>query len=152
MCALQDSDRVGTHREAAAPRRMLRDDDDVSKLLTVITSWLMTDPFSLDEDAVCSYRTSGQLFEIGTARSDNKVCGTETEYQQHNILGFPPKSEDQDICFTGQEENGETGLWDKVIVINADRELYGRLVIAANSRVINLKMSLDKSCQQFPSP
>ena len=29
---------------------MLRDDDDVSKLLTVITSWLMTDPFSLDDD------------------------------------------------------------------------------------------------------
>ena len=29
---------------------MLRDDDDVRKLLTVITSGLMTDPFSLDED------------------------------------------------------------------------------------------------------
>ena len=57
---------------------MLRDDDDVRKLLTVITSGLMTDPFSLDEydddisplinnyshgrkDAVCSYRTHGQL-------------------------------------------------------------------------------------------
>ena len=29
---------------------MLRDDDDVRKLLTVITSGLMTDPFSVDED------------------------------------------------------------------------------------------------------
>ena len=41
MCAL--------HREAA-PRRMLSDDDDVRKLLIVITSGLMTDPFSLNED------------------------------------------------------------------------------------------------------
>ena len=49
MCALQDSDRVGTHREAV-PRRILRADDDVRKLLTVKTSGLMTDPFSLDED------------------------------------------------------------------------------------------------------
>ena len=55
---------------------MLRDDDDVRKLLTVITSGLMTDPFSLDEDddeispliniatgltPVYSYRRPGQL-------------------------------------------------------------------------------------------
>ena len=90
-CVLCKTQTELTHREAA-PRRMLRDDDDVRQLLTVITSGPMTDPFSLDEDAVCSYRTSGQLFEIGTARSDNKVCGTETDYQQHNVLGFPPKS------------------------------------------------------------
>ena len=38
MCAIQDSDRDDTHREA------------VRKLLTVITSELMTDPFSLYED------------------------------------------------------------------------------------------------------
>ena len=37
---------------------------------------------------------------------------------------------------------------EKVLVINADRELFGRLVIAAKSRVINLKMSLATSCQQ----
>ncbi len=29
---------------------MLRDDDDVRKLMTVITSGLITDPFSADED------------------------------------------------------------------------------------------------------
>ena len=49
MYALQDSDRVVTHREAE-PRRMLRDHDDVRKLLTVITSGLITDPFSLNEE------------------------------------------------------------------------------------------------------
>ena len=121
MCALEDSDRVGTHREAA-PRRMLRDDDDVRKLLTVITSGLMTDPFSVNEDedvafdqyshrckdSVCSCRTLGQLLRERHC-SDEHVCGTKTEYEQHKLLGFPPKSEDQDICFTGQEENSETG-------------------------------------------
>ena len=167
MCALQDSDRVGTNTEAA-PRRMLRDDDDVRKLLTIITLGLMTDPFSLDEEdddisplikIATDIRMPFALTErlvsslrLALLGQITKVCGTETDYQQHNVLGFPPKSEDQDICFTGQEENGETGLWDKVVVINADRELFGRLVIAAKSRVINLKMSSDKRYQQSPSP
>ena len=39
------------HTEAA-PRRMLRADDDIRKLLTVITSGLVTDPFSLDESVM----------------------------------------------------------------------------------------------------
>ena len=101
MFALQDSDRVGTPREAA-PRRMLRDDDDVRKLLTVITSGLMTDPFSLNEilpliNIATSVRMPFALTEclissaeIGTVQSDDKVCGTETD-QQNKVLGFPPK-------------------------------------------------------------
>ena len=104
---------------------MLRDDDDVRKSLTVITSGLMTDPFSLDEDddeisPLINIATGVRMpfilteclvssFEIITAQSDDNVCGTDTEYKQHNVLAFPPKSEDQDICFTGQEENSETG-------------------------------------------
>ena len=48
-CVLYKTHTEFIHREAA-PRRMLRDDDDVRELLTVITSGLMTDPFSLDED------------------------------------------------------------------------------------------------------
>ena len=45
----RDSDRVGAYRENA-PRWMVRDDDDVWKLLTVITSRPMPYPLSLDED------------------------------------------------------------------------------------------------------
>ena len=68
---------------------MLRDDDDVRKLLTVITSGLMIDPFSLDEDydemlpliniATCvrmPFALAERLvspFEIGTAQSDDNV-------------------------------------------------------------------------------
>jgi hypothetical protein len=49
MCGLHDSDRVGTHREAAS-KRVERGEADVQKLLRVMTSELMTDPFSLAED------------------------------------------------------------------------------------------------------
>ena len=42
-------------------------------------------PFALTERVVSS-------FEIGTARSDNKVCGTETEYQQHNLPNMKIKT------------------------------------------------------------
>ena len=57
---------------------MLRDDDDVRKLLTVVTSGLMADPFSLDEeDDANSLLINSHMcvdaerlvssFEIGTA-------------------------------------------------------------------------------------
>ena len=78
-----------------------KDDDDISPLISIARGVRM--PFVLTERLVSS-------FEIGTAQSDDKVCGSETEYQQHKVLEFPPKSEDQDICFTGQEETSETGL------------------------------------------
>ena len=49
MCATQDFDRVGTHRQAA-PKIVEIYEGDVRKLLIVIISELMTDPFSQDED------------------------------------------------------------------------------------------------------
>ena len=48
MCGFNDSDRVGTHKEAA-PKRRRRDEDFVNKLVSTITSGLMTGPFCLDD-------------------------------------------------------------------------------------------------------
>ena len=47
MCGVQDSERVGTHKETA-PSRLKRDEEDVVNLLSTITNGLMTNPFSLD--------------------------------------------------------------------------------------------------------
>ena len=80
---------------------MLRDNDDVRKLLTLITSGLMTDRFSLDEN-------------------DDEI----------SPLINGATSEDIVIILVHDE---------KVLTINADHELFGRLVIAAKSRDINLE-------------
>ena len=111
MCAIQNSDRVGTHREAGI-KMFERDEGDVRKLLTVITSELMTDPFLLDKD------DDGilPLVDIATEKiilpdAASRLHGTETEtaYQGSEILGFPAKPEDQNSCHTSQEEKSETG-------------------------------------------
>ena len=97
----------------------------------------MTDPFSLDEeyshrckDVVCSCRTPGQIFRDWHCSDDN-VCGTKTEYQQHNVLGFPPKRS-RDMLKKKTLELVD----EQILNITADGEVF---VIAAKSRVINLK-------------
>ena len=144
---------------------MLRDDDDVRKLLTIITSGLMTDPFSLDEDD----DDIPSLIKIATD------VGVRMPFALNNLLVSSLRLAliGQITQFVEQRLNtNNTTFWDslpnlkiktfaslvkkktvklvydKVLVINADRELFGRLVIAAKSRVINLKMSLATSCQQ----
>ena len=101
--------------------------------------------------AVCSYRTSGQLFEIGIARSDDNVL---EQRQNNNNTKFWDSLPNLEIKIFASQVKKKTAklVYEKVLVSNADRELFCRLVIAAKSRVINLKMSLAKRCQQSPSP
>ncbi len=158
MCALQDSYRVGTQREAA-PRRILRDDDDVRKLLIVITSGLMTDPLSLDEDD----DEISPLIKISTdvglrmpfALNERLVSTlrlallsqitkfVEQRLNANNTTFWDSFPNLKIKTFASLVKKKTVKLvYEKVLVINADRELFGRLVIAAKSRVINLKMSL----------
>ena len=136
---------------------MLRDDDDVLKLLTVITSGLMTDPLSLDEDddemyALIKIATDvGMLFAL-TRRlvSSLRVAllGQITKFVEQrlhtNNTTFWVSLPNMKInTFTSLVKKKTVKLvYEKVLVINADRELFDRLVIAAKSRVINLKMFL----------
>ena len=166
MCALQDSDRVGTHREAATIWK-LGYLDDVRKLLTLITSGLMTDPFSMKEEGddispMINIATGVRMpvvlterlvsyFEIGTAQSDDKMCGTETEYQQHNVLGFLRNVKINTFASLVKKKTLKL-VYEKVHVINDDRELFCRLVFAAKSRSSIWKMSLATSCEQYISP
>ena len=45
---MQDADTVGTHRETA-PKRLERDEADVQKLLTIVNTGQITEPFCLEE-------------------------------------------------------------------------------------------------------
>ena len=47
---VHDSDRVGTHKEAA-PKRLARDEDDVQKLVNCFTSGMIISPFTNDSDS-----------------------------------------------------------------------------------------------------
>ena len=164
VCALQDSDRVGTHTEAT-PRRMLRDDDDVRKLLTVITSGLMTDPFSLNKDddeisplvniATC-VRIRLFLPNVWSAPSRLALLGQITKFVEqrlnNNNTTFWDSLQNLKIKTFASLVKKKTMklVYEKVLVINADRELFGRLVFAAKSRVIKLKDVLSYELSAVP--
>ena len=163
MKDIQDSHRVGTHREAAQ-RRMLRDDDDVKKLLTDITSGFMTDPFSLDEDdadvsPLINIATGVRMpfalaerlvssFDIGT---DQMTMFVEQRLDTNNTTFWDSLPNLKIKTFASLVKKKTVKLVDeKVITINADRELFGRLVIAAKSRDINLKDVLSYELSAVP--
>lgn len=50
MCGYKEMERVGTHKEARQTR-VNRDEEDVQKLMTCLTSELMNNPFVLDATA-----------------------------------------------------------------------------------------------------
>ena len=133
---------------------MLSDDDDVRKLLTVITSGLMKYKFSPDEDddeilPLISIPTGVRTpfapverlissFEIGTARSDDKVL--EHRLNNNNTKLWDSLPDLKIKTFASLVKKKTTKLVDEnVLNSNADRELFSRLVIAATPRVINLK-------------
>jgi hypothetical protein len=62
ICGINDSDRVGTHKEAA-PKRVQRDEKDVEKMVACFKSGLMKDPFSDDNDILCIIATGVVLPE-----------------------------------------------------------------------------------------
>ena len=146
---------------------MLRDDDYVRKLLTVTTSGLMTDPFYLDEDddeisALIMIATDVRMPFALTERLVSSLrlalLGQITRFVEQRLntnnttfLDSLPNLKIKTFASLVKKKTVKL-VYEKVVVIIADRELFGRLVVAAKSRVINLKMSLAKSCQQFPSP
>ena len=163
MCAIQDSDRVGTHREAA-PKRVERDESDVQKLLTVITSELMTDPFSLDnvDDGISSLINIAtgirmppdaatrmvNSYQIGTAQMTTFV---EQRLNTNEVTFWDSLPNLKIKTFATLSKKKTVKLTDeKVITLSADRELFGRLLITGKSRDINLRELLSYELSTVP--
>ena len=160
-----------THTELVHKERQHRDGsrenvDHVRKLLIVITSGLMTDPLSLDED---DDDEISPLIKIATdvglrmpfALNERLVSTLRLALLSQITKFVEQRLNANNTTFWGSLPNLKIKtfaslvkkktvklVYEKVLVINADRELFCRLVIAAKSRVINLKMSLATSCQQ----
>ena len=166
MCGLQDSDRVGTHKESA-PNRRKRDEGDVNKLLSTITSGLMTDPFSLDEvdndsndplpliniatGVVMPQDVTRRLlscYELGRAQMTTFV---EERLNTNEVLFWNALPNLKIKTFTTLAKKTKIKTSDdKTITVAADRDLFGRLVISAKSRDINLKEVLSYELSTVP--
>ena len=101
------------------------------------------------KDDVFSCRTPGQFLRDICHCSDGNVCGTETEYQQRTVLGFLSKLKINTFASLVKKRTVKL-VNEKVLTINADHELFGRLVIASISRDIHLKDVLSYDLSAIP--
>ena len=146
MCRSDNPDRISTHKEAAL-KRVERDENDVQKIVTCFKSGLMKDPF---------VEESGSLSNIATGVV---LPGDEAK----RLLASEEKGKAQMNSFIEQRLNTNTvSLWDaipnlkintlssmtkttikstkeKLVTLTEGRDLFGRLLIIANVRQVNVR-------------
>ena len=155
MCGIENCDRIGTHKEAGVTR-VTRDERDVQKLVTTFNSGIIRDPFHIPDDSTVE-EASLPLSSLATGvvlpdADSSRLLGS-TESGRQNMETF----------ISSRIESNEVNFWDpvkklniktfssvakkitvknqkeKIVSVNADRELFSRLLVSAKSREINLK-------------
>ena len=156
MFGLQDGEQA-SHKEAA-PRRVRRDEEDVKKMISCFSSGLMTNPFNLDSDALLNIAT-GVVLPEDVAQT--LVHSTEKGLQQmkafveqrinSNAVGFWEPIPNMKInTFSSANKKIHVKSSDKLVTVNSDRDLFGRLLIVSNTRQISLKDVLSFELSPVP--
>ena len=122
------------------PLPLDEDDDEISPLIKISTDVGLRMPFALNERLVSTLRWAllGQITQFVEQRLNANNTTFWDSLPNLEIKTYASLVKKKMVKL----------VYEKVLVINADRELFDRLVIAAKLRVINLKMSLARSCQQ----
>ena len=143
----QERDRVDVHKEATS-KRVARDEADVQKLISCFTTDLMSNPFTQETESLFNFATGVVL---PTDIADGLVRSTEKGREQMNtfvekrlnsnqISFWDPITKLKVKTFESTTRKVQVeAVNDKLVTVGADRELFGRLLIAANVRQINLK-------------
>ena len=153
MCGLEENAPVGLHKECGS-NRIKRDEADIQKLLSMFKSKLMTNMFELPHG---SESECVQLVNIASG------VVVPTEMVQSLVHAKDIGREKMDTFIQDRMDSNTKSFWDaipqlklktfanlaqkkivrakdeKAQMINADRELFGRLIIAAKSRDVDLK-------------
>ena len=156
MFGLQDGEQAS--HKGAAPRRVRRDEEDVKKMISCFSSGLMTNPFNLDSDALLNIAT-GVVLPEDVAQT--LVHSTEKGLQQmkafveqrinSNAVGFWKPIPNMKIkTFSSANKKIHVKSSDKLVTVNADRDLFGRLLIVSNTRQISLKDVLSFELSPVP--
>ena len=146
-----------SHKEAAA-RRVKRDEEDVKKMMGCFSSGLMTDPFTHDSDELLNIDI-GVVLPEDVAQS--LVRSTEKSRQQmnafvekrikSNAVGFwEPISNMKIKTFSSTNKKIGVKFSDKLVTVNAARDLFGRLLIVSNTRQTCLKEVLSFELSPVP--
>ena len=155
---MPECDRVDVHKEASS-KCVACDDADVQNLISCFTTDLMSNPFTQETELLVNFATGVVL---PTDISDVLVRSTNKGREQMNT--FVEKwLKTNRISFWGPITKLKVKIFesttkkiqvkavnDKLVTVGVDRELFGRLLIAANIRQINLKEVLCYELSSVP--
>ena len=144
---MPERDIVHPHKEAGT-KRVARDEADVQKLISCFTNELMSNPFTQESDSLFNFATgivSPTDIADNLLRSTEKGCDqmnnfVEKQLNTSEVSFWDPIANLKVKTFHSTSKNGQVkAVNDKLVTVGADRELFGRLLIAANVGKINLK-------------
>ena len=162
MCGIDDSSRTASHKESGKARK-IRDEMDVHKVVTVIKesmvnpfkpTWEDEEPAPLlnivtgvvmppdKADQLLHAKQTGEarVEEFVSKRLDSKAIGFWDKVTKANMTTFASSS--TKIKVRSAEE--------KEVTINADRSLFGRLLVVAKNRHIDLREVLSYEMSSVP--
>ena len=163
ICGIEDSERVGTHKESSLAR-IRRDEEDVLKLMEMFDSGLLSNPFTrLSEDnevmplinfatgAVMPRPAAEKLIhaeDLGKKQMDEFIA----KRMETSVVSFWDTLPNLKIPLFGtltktrKQKVGD----DKIISVSADRDLFSRLIIAAKARDTGMKEVLTYELSSVP--
>ncbi|KAK3750308.1 hypothetical protein QZH41_001776 [Actinostola sp. cb2023] len=161
MCGFDNCERVGTHKEARSSR-VKRDEEDVQKLMSSFTTKLMADPFMLpgdDETLPLTNIATGVVLSEDIA--DRLLRATElgssrmTEFVQARMntdeLNFwEPLSKLKIKTFSVSAKKISVQKDNRIVTLSEDRELFGRLLVVASTRDVDLREVLSYKLSSMP--
>ena len=166
MCGIENYDRIGKHKEARA-KRVMRDETDVQKLVATFDSGLLSDPVQIPDDTpdeevplpLSSIATGVVLPDADT----NRLLGSaetgrqsmenfiSSRIQSRKINFWDPVQKLKIKSFSSAAKKiAVKNQKDMTVSVNADRELFGRLLVAAKNRDIKLKEVLSYELCSVP--
>ena len=151
MCGFGAFNHVENHKEAMLPR-IKRDEEDIGKLLALFESEMMTNPFvfgttekplpliTFATGVVAPEDISRQLVNekaIGTTQMklfmDQRIITNQLNF-------WDPRKKLNIRTFSTMVKKKQLKTAEKkVITVSADRDLFGRLIVAATARDVDLK-------------
>ena len=157
MCGLENYERVGTQKEAGASR-MKRDQEDIDRLISSFNSGLLKNPFDIPDERDISEKLSLVNIAIGVVlpeqASDRLLGATEmgkrsmedfisTRLNTNEVNFWDPLPKLKINTFSSAAKKMEVKATnDKIITLTTDREFFGRLLVVAKQRDIDLREEL----------
>ena len=163
MCGMKDSHRVGSHKEAGS-ERLKKDESNVQNLVNTAPN-VMTTPFCLEsvDEGECSPLlniTTGVVLPDDKADRLTKAADlgkmemkvfVDKRLNTNAVKFWEPVRHLKIETFASLMKKKEVRTADeKIITVSADCDLFGRLLIAANLRDVQLKEVLSYELATVP--